>query len=556
MIMNKTVKLDLSSDRLLGLAADLMEEHKYIAALKMLNKNSSLHCNDEDSYMLYAEIFDDVGLYEKCVNGWFKYLDCVEYGELTDAYEGLAVAYMNLGNEHFSAYYYNKLLQNDNELDAQSRGEIIDSFLTGEINPLKFVYPPKIADCSDIMANGVEKMRLGEYENAVEEFDKVDEGNDAYCSARNYVAMCKIICDKCDEAESECLALLKKYPDNVQALTTLAAVKTEQKKSLESIELAKKLLSLNVKSTDEIYKIATVCCENKMHGEAFNLFCKLEDELFYDSSLLYFKAVSAYNCGKFVDSFAAFDRLFTIYPDAVTARFNYEVARTAYDRGEEHEMSYICRLPKEEREKNLKTLAVFAKLSRAVLKKLFTLVDISDSVRWCFDETDGSNHTELQLLAAECAVKAGLDGIVCDLLLNAFLPDSLKLHILLLLGERNEDNAFGVVVCHLYKRITFRALQLGRLKRKNFVSAYGRLVSHFSIIDDCYGEQFAKAAETLYKEMENGGRLSLAAEGDALAAAIYLKSGVTETGVGITKENVCKFFETDEDKISGILGEL
>lgn len=554
--MSKTVKLDLSSDRLIGLAADLIEEHNYISALKMLNKNSSLHCDDEDSYMLYAEIFDDVGLYEKCVNGWFKYIDCVEYGELYEAYEGLAVAYMNLGNEHFSAYYYNKLLQDDNELDAEARGEIINSFLSAEPNPLKFVYPPRIADYSDEIAGGVEKMRLGEYESAVEEFDKVDEGNAAYCSARNYIAMCNIICDKCEEAEAECVAVLKKHPENVQALTTLAAVKTEQKKSEESIALAKKLLALNVTSTEEIYKIATVCCENKLHEEAFGLFCKLEDELFYDSSVLYFKGVSAYNCGRFAESFSAFDRLFTIYPDAVTARFNYDAARAAYDKGEPYEMSYFCRLPKEEREKNLKTLAVFSKLPRAEAKKLVTLVDISDSVRWCFDEADGANNSELQFLAAECAVKAGLDGVLCDLLLNAFLADPLKVHILMLLGERNEDNSFGVVVCHLYKRISFRALQLGRLKRKCFVTAYARLVAHFSIIDDSYGEEFAKSCEKLYNAMEAGGRLSCAADADALSAAVYLMSGLCETGVGVTRENLCAFFETDEKKLARILGDL
>ena len=73
--MSKTVKFDLSSARLLGIASDMVEEHNYIGALKMLNKNSDLNYNDEDSYMLYAEIFDDMGLYEKCVNNWFKYID-------------------------------------------------------------------------------------------------------------------------------------------------------------------------------------------------------------------------------------------------------------------------------------------------------------------------------------------------------------------------------------------------------------------------------------------------------------------------------------------------
>ncbi|MDE7301583.1 MAG: hypothetical protein K2N47_05375, partial [Clostridia bacterium] len=68
--MSKTELIDLGADRLISIAADRLEEHAYIQTLKMLNKNAVLNGNDEDSYMLYAEAFDDMGLYEKCVNGW------------------------------------------------------------------------------------------------------------------------------------------------------------------------------------------------------------------------------------------------------------------------------------------------------------------------------------------------------------------------------------------------------------------------------------------------------------------------------------------------------
>ena len=54
--------IDLSGDRLIGIAADMVDNHNYIGALKMLNKNAEISGNDEDSYMLYAEIFDDLGL--------------------------------------------------------------------------------------------------------------------------------------------------------------------------------------------------------------------------------------------------------------------------------------------------------------------------------------------------------------------------------------------------------------------------------------------------------------------------------------------------------------
>ena len=109
--MNKTDRIDLSADRLISIAADCVEDHDYIAALKMLNKNAVLNGNDEDSYMLYAEAFDDMGLYEKCINGWFKYLDYAGDGaDLAEAYEGIAVSFMNMGMDSLAAFYYNKLL--------------------------------------------------------------------------------------------------------------------------------------------------------------------------------------------------------------------------------------------------------------------------------------------------------------------------------------------------------------------------------------------------------------------------------------------------------------
>jgi Tfp pilus assembly protein PilF len=63
--MIKTTGIDFSEDRLLAIAADYLEDHNYIGALKMLNKNAQINGNAEESYMLYAETFDDMELYEK-----------------------------------------------------------------------------------------------------------------------------------------------------------------------------------------------------------------------------------------------------------------------------------------------------------------------------------------------------------------------------------------------------------------------------------------------------------------------------------------------------------
>ncbi len=551
--MAKTLEFDLGADRLIGIAADLVDSHNYIGALKMLNKNAEADGNDEDSYMLYAEIFDDMGLYERCVNGWFRFMDNTAECDWTDCYEGLAVSFMNLGNQHFSAYYYNKLLFENGEISSEDREQIVGDFLSAEENPLKFAYPPRLADCSQIFADGIEFMKSGEYDRAAAEFEKVDEENEKYFSARNYIAMCKIISDRTDEAEQECLNLLKRRPDDVQALTTLAAVKTEAGKRDEALALAEKLISLNPENPDEIYKIATVCCENKLHEQAYKLFCKLPEEFEYDQTVLYFKAVSAFNCGKYEESFTAFDNIVTINPDAVTARFYYNAARAMEQSGEITELGYFYRLPQEIRESSLKMLAAYLRLPAASAKKLSSALDLSACVKWCFDECDGTALDELQSLAAHVAVKACMDDYVRDILLNAFLPDQLKIDTLSALCARNEFNCFGVVICNVYRRVTMQHIMLGRKKRANFMSAYSRLVAHFSILDDEHGKAFAASAEELYKTLSAQDRLDVAKDTDALTAAIYIKSGVREAGV--TGKNLWQFFDVTKNRVSVISGE-
>ena len=146
--------MDFSDDRLLDLAARKIDEHNLIDALKILNKNGEINFNDDRSYMLYAEAYDDMDLYERSINYWFRYLDEAPEGDLADAYEGLAVCYMNIDNEHFAAYYYNKMLVETDDLTPETRREIINNFLRRQENPLKFAYPPQLADYSAEMSRG------------------------------------------------------------------------------------------------------------------------------------------------------------------------------------------------------------------------------------------------------------------------------------------------------------------------------------------------------------------------------------------------------------------
>lgn len=549
--MRKIQSIDLSDDRLLALASTLIDENNLIEALKILNKNAAVNCDDERSYMLYAEAYDEMGLYEQVINSWFKYLDVIPEAEAADTYEALALGYMNLENKQAAVYYYNLILSTSVDLPPETRCELID-IIFGKTNPpLKFVYPPNIADYTEEISCGLSLMRDRRYDKAVEEFEKVEEGNDKYSAARNYIAFCKVITEKYDEAELECRRVLKERPDDIQALTTLAAVKNEKKEYDESKRLAQRLLELEVKDPDDLYKVATVCCENAMHREAFDIFCKLENEYGYDIMMLYFKAISGYNSGHFDACFDAFDRLLTINPDAVVARYWYMRARDNVNKNKLEKFDYHYRLPQELREKTFEFMSVLYRMPMRTLNKLTKTVDVLECIKWCFDESDSNEDNELHIIAALCAVRAGYDDYVRDLLLNAFLPDNLKVAVLHELCERNEGDRFGVVICNIYKNVELHAVRLGRTKRKYFISAYAAVVSRFAVINESYSSIFASAVQSLYKKMEKSGILSAAEDVNALAAAIFAVSGVKH--IEITESDMLNFFDADETTFKKIM---
>ncbi|MDE7084470.1 MAG: hypothetical protein K2O81_04435, partial [Clostridia bacterium] len=274
----------------------------------------------------------------------------------------------------------------------------------------------------------------------------------------------------------------------------------------------------------------------------------------YDCSLLFFKAVSAYNSGKAEKSLEIFDTLLTVYPNAVTADYwHYEVLANSKKPLEERRvLEYFYRMPKAECEANISFLSAFNKLSDANARKISNEADVGGAIHWCLDEGDSNASYELKLLGAMSAVKGGLDDTVRDILLDAFLPDGIKLEVLNTLVQRNGEGEYGVVVCNLYKRVTLVPLNLGRNKKKTFLRAYGLAFSRFAMLEAEYPFQLAAAAEKLYVKLESEGRLDNCRSVSALAAAILKYSEVNENG--LTEEQIYSFFGADPKKVNEILG--
>lgn len=546
----KVIKFDMSADRLLDIADARIDEGDYLSALRMLHKSLDLYGDGADEYVALADTYDEMELFELSANCWFRYLDICPEEEAVDAYEGLAACFYNMGNEQKAVYYYNKMMH-DKYVSPANNVEMGELFDKAPRKTFKVTWPPEYADYSEEIDEGLKALKQGNYSLAHECFGRVDSKSEYYAAAMNYTAVCYLLEGKTDEAEQTCLKLLEKTPDDVQALSSYAAVLSEQNRTEEGYRTALKLASLETKTPDELYKAATVCCENKLYAQAFEKFSELEKTVSYDLTLLYFKAISAFKCGKVKECVATLGKILDIYPRAAVTRYFYREIRRYYEKGGPvPETYFFYRLPKGEREERLKLLMALADLRSADLIAYCEETDIEELLDWCFDEAD-AQEPELQILAMIVAVKAELDGFVRTVLLASGVSEVVKIETLRRVFERNRDCEFGVVVADIYRRIPFPRLQVGRTKRAKFVGAYALCCSRFGVIGDSEARVFCDAAREVYAALERDDKLSLASDQESLACAISL---IAEPANARRTRDLLQFLGGEAKTVAAILG--
>ncbi len=552
----KTKKIDLSRKKIARLADEYYNEGKFLSALRFAHRELKEYGGDADVYARLCDIYEGMNLYGTAINYWFRFLDVAHEEDLPDVYEGLASNFLAVGNERQAAYYYNRLIDADDSIPEEAKMDVVDAFSKAKREEFRFVYPPQLVDYSKEISLGSKALKMGDTKRAVEILDEVAQGSKDYASAKEMQAVAYLLDGKADEAEQVCKALLEQDPAAVRVMATLAAVYLEQGKKEESLALARRLSAMEITDHDDIYKVATVCCENGLHEEAYRRFCQLDNKTRYDGRILYFKAVSAYNSGRIDEAEDALFELVTAYPDAEVAKYYLREIR-AYKDGVEKgknptppELIYFYHLPQEEREARCQTLLRIAECPKDEAQ-LFGLLALHDGYfAWCFDEMDGGDR-DLQYLGLVTASHVRADEFLQDVLLDFEIADVLKVEILRMLIERNEDLDVGLVLCNIYKEVPLYAISVGRKRRKKFIEAHAKIASKFGVVERSYTERIKDAVESLYECLERANALDLADNADDLACATYFLAGLKD--LGKDHKWIAAAFDANVDKVRVLL---
>ena len=541
-------RLDFSDEFLLDSAEKRYEAGDYMGTLTMLNKRAGMYRPCADASALYADVYEAFSLWIPCADAWFRFLDTCNEADFGEGYEGLSLAFANMGDALRAELYYRRSFEVSGEVPPSDLDE--EDFVPEQRPQLRLIHSDDgtVSD-PDLLRRGVLFVKLGELDKAKEVLSEIEPGSEDFPSACGLIAMCKLLTGDTAGAAEECERMLEYHPDNIHALTTYCAVLGAQDRKEEAKAVGRKLAAMDSDSAEDLYRIATALCETGLDGEAYEKLTKLKGMQPYDDSILWFHAVAALRSGRKEEAISSLETLTTVYPRRVIAALYLERLRG----DKEVTISYFYRLPEDTYKELTSFLLMADGVEPEMAERLGGDKEIENYIRLAFDQLEGRDQ-KLQQLAARVAVKCRCDDVVRELLLDFEGDEFIKLSMMRDLVLRNEDNSFGVVICNFYREFYTHKMEFDGRRPDQFMEAFAEVYSRYSITADDNERKLLYAAEDVNYTLVDADAEDLFAEKDALAAAIYREARLTDGEHGI--ETIANLFNANVHTVKEILNFL
>lgn len=528
------IKFNVNKTYLLDKFDEAFDKGDWYGAISVLNDLREKFDCDAEYFENLIDVYDEMGEYGCTLNAWYEYIR--RYGfvdNATEKYEGLAVTYSNLGMENESLYYYKKMISSIrfDKLPLELSEDELD-FISEHAHPnsLQMAYSKNNPEPSDALKEGIYYARLNKFDEAVQTLSQIEENSEEYIGAANLAAICLMLKGDCDKGLALCDKILKKYPDDVQTLTNVAAIYIEQGKLEESAKITRSLCEKADLSSENLYRIASVACESGMDEEGLKIFLKAEKDSPFEKNTLYCIAVAAYRTGRYAMSSKYFRKLLTIYPKSSVAAYYFAAAEEGADLQkfgaayEPIDMPYAYHVPLTERDERIRYL-LKAEKEKSYDARCYNVQKMK-YLEWAFDEYGGQD-TEVQFLAVKVAVQSYYNDFLDEILMRYDVSDAVKIKILYHIMVRNQQYDFKLVVANIYCQFSFYPLNLGRRQRKQFILCTADLISRYSYFDEDNVEKISAAASQLNAIYSSDGE-RVEADDKSLECAIYLVADISD----------------------------
>jgi len=541
------IKFDASAKMYRNLAERRLEEDDLEGALGFLlaAKNKS-----KNQYSLLADIADvyfDMELYELSANYWFRALDVAPKQSLADVYNGLGACYYNMNNSSVGMYYFNEQFMNMRSSEMVIDEDMAECFTEAFAadSGYRMVYPPESVDYSGVMKAGKTALQRYNISEALELYSEVPPVAAEYDEAQLQISVAHFLSGDVDKAIEINRSVYDRDKTNVFALCNLSSMYRFKNMPMLADNYFSYVDENNAKTADELYKVATACCENGKHERAVKCFERLFIERPFNMSMMFFYGVALYNCGRYEDSRRAFGRILRITEKNPVAFYCHRLADNAVSSGAKSAkpLSYYYRLPDSEEQANLKKLAALLKTKgERSLKNKAKEPETAELIDWCFCSADKDVQRGAVFFLAAADTKATEQQLI-ERLLDASVYDATKEYIVLMLAAKGYEKKAGAVISNVYKKICFYAFDadFGRFGDA-FIDAYAICFAKAAVYSDCnLRDVYDAAGEVYYSDAYS--EFLYNADVRVLAAYIYIRAGVEKV---VKISAVAELFECDK----------
>lgn len=532
---------------LLPLAKEKESSGDFEGALSLyleIEKNAKFNLS---LYRMIANCYTALQMYKESVNYWFKYLNFVSPRHYAEAYNGLGGNFYLLGEIEVSAYYFNMQISNEEDDEYPFDEYIYEIFanISEEKPTIKLV---------DLQGD-TDKQNI---EKAKQAFEKdpalayslvknVQESSSQYENACITLAAFYMIDGDYEKAISKYKEIESSSEQYKFAVNNLYGAYYCMKDFESANKIFAKLSNEKLADFDQLVKFFHLLFTQKDYDLCYKFNLSLNN-LFKTPRLYFYNGVSAYNVKKYDE---AFDWFVSYYKATsyYVANFNSSVslAKLKGEKGCPEILRYSLTLPSAEQEKLEKNATKYFGWTKKQLKKNKDLI-----FDFAYKSFSTDNH-ELQIVACQLLSFIGgakVEKYLKSLLIDFTVLDHMKVVIVTVLTEMQNDKLTGMVYGKVYSRLPFEKAEFSEDDSGLFLSAYALAFGRMSPYDEEELYKLHISAYELYFSLLSNGNLRKVNDVIALGAFIVLNA---EIEIDLSPEQIIEYVGSTVKNVNKII---
>ncbi|MBQ7408243.1 MAG: hypothetical protein IJW13_03105 [Clostridia bacterium] len=494
-----------------------------------------------------ANSFTQLGMYEMSITYWFKFLNYVSKRHYAEAYNGLGGNYYLLKNNELAAYYFNLQINDKGDKELPFDDYMYQLFFAAQEN----ARPIKLVDAQgEIDSKNIEKAKRTFEKNPTEAYNLLSEiksDSSQYGNALITMAAFNMVNEKIDLAVEQYKQALDYSEQREYALNNLLGCYAVLNDYEKADTVVQQLKSNDCKDFDQCAKFFHLFHALNDNAGAYTYALYLS-AIFDNPDLYYYTACAAFNCEKYDEAEELFNKHYRITDFFVSlehAKLCKNPKRFKKKRAEK--ISYMQELHPSYISQLEKSVARYMTMSAASFKRRAS--DLIELSRLCF----GTSRLDLQGLS--CQLVAILknnraEKYLKNLLIDPAVNDKVKILILSLLVDMENDKLTGLVYGGVYTRIQYEKVQFTEENGEVFYSAYAVAFGRIAPYDESVLYKLKISAYDIYYKLISNGTARKVSDVIALAAIIILRAGIN---VGGSIERLLDYVGSDMPAVEKIM---